>query len=96
MSDENTLPDEGDATPRTETLFNIKLFDWKDWDYDDSDDLIFHDTTWHFASMKKYDGLSIITNKNGEFFIMDGDNPRISMFYIDIEEFMEELVSCGY
>lgn len=74
-----------------EKIFDIIIFLWEDWDEIDTGYLQFYNVEFPFESMKKYNGLDVSLNMNGEMSITSNDEEVWKGFSIDIPEFLEEM-----
>ena len=84
-----------------ETLFDIPIFSWKEWDMIDTDTLQFYNVELQFESMKQYNGCDCSLDFNGKLTITkvwEKVNNYIyeteivwEGFVCQIPEFMEEL-----
>lgn len=89
-------------TNRThETLFDIPIFSWKEWDMIDTDTLQFYNVNFLYKSMKQYDGCDCSLDFNGKLTITKLGKEISKDYYetgivwegfvCEIPEFMEEL-----
>lgn len=74
-----------------EKLFDIVLFYWDEWDEIDLYCLQFYNVQFPFESMKKYNGMDVSLDRNGELKIYDGDEEVWKGFVFQIPEFMHAL-----
>lgn len=90
-----------DVNKFQETLFNIPIFSWKEWDMIDTDTLQFYNVDFLYRSMKQYNGCDCSMDFNGKLTIEKISN-KINEYTYDTEvvwegfvceipEFMEEL-----
>lgn len=84
-----------------ETLFDIPIFSWEEWDMIDTDTLQFYNVDFPYKSMKQYNGCDCSLDLNGKLTITKLGK-EISKDYYETEivwrgfvckipEFMEEL-----
>lgn len=89
------------ADPRYETLFDIPIFTWEEWDECDIDEFIFYNVEFPFYSMSQYNGCDCMLNRNGKLQIEIASKDREGVFIdteivwegfvCEIPEFMEQL-----
>lgn len=78
----------------TEQFCGIDLYNWKEWDEMDTDNLYFYEVEFLIPSMKKYNGMDVSRYFNGKMEIFGGDNAEEivwSGFVTDIPEVMDTL-----
>ena len=85
----------------TETLFDIPIFSWEEWDMIDTDTLQFYNIDFQFESMKQYNGYDCSLDVKGKLEItklgkeISKDYYETELvwsgFVCEISEFMEEL-----
>lgn len=79
----------------SQKLFGIELFKWKEWDEIETGFLQFHNVEFPYESMKKYNGMDVALNMDGEIMITndlpDGLEGVWSGYAYEIPEFMDEL-----
>lgn len=89
-------------TKRTqETLFDIPIFTWEDWDIVFTDTFQFYNVEFPFDSMKQYNGCDVSKDSNGYLTITKIGEEIENSFYktevvwegfvCEIPEFIEEL-----
>ena len=84
-----------------ETLFDIPIFSWEQWDMIDDDTFQFYNVDFPYKSMKQYNGYDCSLDVNGKFEItklgkeISKDYYETELvwsgFVYEIPEFMEEL-----
>lgn len=77
-----------------EQFCGIDLYNWKEWDEMNTDNLYFYDVEFLVPSMKKYDGMDISRFFDGRMEIYGGNNAEKvvwSGYVTDIPEVMEAL-----
>ena len=73
-------------------LFGIPLFYWEEWNEIDTGFLQFYNVEFPFESMKKYNGMDVSLDMNGEIAITDSEGKEVwKGFACAIPEFMQEL-----
>ncbi len=79
------------ATNRpVETLFDIDLFLWADWNQIFEDTLKFYDIEFKLYSMKKFNGMTCTRDLNGKLTIFNNENNIVfDDFIINIDEFRD-------
>lgn len=74
-----------------ETLFDIPIFAWEEWDMIDTISLQFYNVEFSFESMKQYNECNCTLDMNGKLTIWNEDEISWEGFVCEIPEFMEEL-----
>ena len=84
-----------------ETLFDIPIFSWEEWDMIDDDTFQFYNVDFSYKSMKQYNGYDCSLDTNGKLEItklgkeISKDYYETELvwsgFVCEIPEFMEEL-----
>lgn len=74
-----------------EKLFDIVLFSWEGWDEIETGFLQFYNVQFPFESMKKYNGMDVSLDMNGEISISSDDEEVWKGFACQIPEFMQAI-----
>lgn len=75
-----------------ETLFNIPIFTWEEWDIVFDDTYQFYNIEFQFNSMKQYNGCICTLDRNGKLCIYKNNTDIVfENFVCQIPEFLEEL-----
>lgn len=77
-----------------EQFCGIDLYNWKEWDVIDTDNLYFYNVEFLVPSMKKYDGMDVSRFFDGRMEIYGGENAEKvvwSGFVTDIPEVLDGL-----
>ena len=77
-----------------EQFCGIDLYNWKEWDVMDTDNLYFYNVEFLVPSMKKYDGMDVSRFFDGRMEIYGGENAEKvvwSGFVTDIPEVLDGL-----
>ena len=74
-------------------ILNVEIFEWKEWDDLDGENIMYYNVKWLLDSLKKYDNNEVSLNNNGDVIIYDNNKGNESKeFNIgSIKEFREKI-----